>query len=473
MCEEKNHMKKIIANILKLPNLALVIVLFSLQSTAQTYTMSNTSVTTCSGTFYDSGGAAGNYGANQSYTKKICSNNGQSIKIDITQFDLDDYYDFLYVYDGTSTSAPLIGVYSQTAPTGASISTGTCLTFKFTSDCCWQYSGWSGTISCLAKPVCGSNPTANNVCSSATYITNLDGYCGNTSASYTADYSSDLLSDFCGTIENNSWLKFTANATSANFNIWTSNCSIGDGIQIEIFNTSDCVNFTPVSNCWNPFNDINGTVSASGLIIGHDYYMMIDGNGGDVCDFLIGAGSGIVVLPSELLSFTSNCSDNKTQIKWSTATETNSDYFIIEKSINGIEFNEIQKINAAINSTHQLNYLEYDDSNFGEIVYYRLKMFDVDGKLKISKIISSNCSKNEISIFPNPTKNKVNIIYNSNSEFVEIVISNLEGGVFLHELFNEKSINKEFDLESFPIGIYQIKIISEDQVDYKKLVIEK
>lgn len=469
-------MKKIIQNIQKKPRLTiLTIVLFSLQSVAQSYTMNNTSVTTCTGTFYDSGGAAGDYGTNQNYVKKFCSDNGESIKIEITQFDLDDAYDFLYVYDGTTTSAPLIGIFSQSAPTGAFISSGTCLTFKFTSDGYYEYSGWSGTISCISQPACGSNPLANNVCSSATYISNLDGYCGNTSATYTADYSADLLSDFCGTIENNSWLKFTANSTSADFNVWTSNCSVGDGIQIEIFNTSDCVNFTPVSNCWNPFNDINGNISATGLIVGHDYYMMIDGNGGDVCDFLIGATTGVVVLPIELMNFSSKCNEDKAIIQWSTANEVNTDYFTLEKSTNGIDFQQVFKTQAANNSSHQLNY-SFNDNYSENITYYRLKMFDLDGKLKISETISSNCNNNEntIGIYPNPTSNNIALNWEiKNDEYAEIIIYNLKGEIQFQKIYYSSLINESITLEHLPKGIYQIMLSNQNTIYYEKLVIEK
>lgn len=470
-------MKKLMQNIKNKPKLTLVIiVLFSLKSVAQSYTMSNTSVTTCTGTFYDSGGTAGDYGLNQNYIKKFCSDNGQSIKIEFTEFDLDDSYDFLYVYDGTTTSDPLIGIYSQFGPTGAFISSGTCLTFKFTSDGFYNYSGWAGTISCIEQPLCGSNPLANNVCASATYISNLDGYCGNTSATYTADFSADLVSDFCGSIENNSWLKFTADATSANFNVWTSNCSIGDGIQIEIFNTTDCINFTSVSNCWNPFNEVNGAILATGLIIGQDYYMMIDGNGGDVCDFVIGAATGVVVLPTELLSFKSKCINNKSSLEWITVSEINSDYFLLEKSTNGIEFQQIYKTKAANNSSHEIKYAFNDNDYSNGTVYYRLKMVDLDGKIKVSDILSAICSdeNNSFSFFPNPTSDNISLNWKlGEDDSAEIIIANINGEILYQNVYYTSIINEKIDLKHLPKGIYHVKLSNQNLIFYEKLVIEK
>ncbi|MBI1837435.1 MAG: T9SS type A sorting domain-containing protein, partial [Flavobacteriia bacterium] len=438
---------------------------------------SNTSVTTCSGTFYDSGGAGGDYTSGQTFTKTFNSGNGKCLKFDFTFYDLfPDYTDKIRVYDGANTAAPLIGTFYDIGPESAIISTGTSLTFKFTSDFWDEAGGWAATISCVDKPTCGVNPAANNICSSATFITNLNGFCGNTSASYTPDSSPDLLADFCGSIENNSWLKFTANATTASFNVWTSNCTVGDGIQIEIFKTSDCVNFDPVSNCWNPFNDVNSTVTATGLTVGTNYYMMIDGNNGDNCNFVIGATDGIVVLPLELINFEVKCVNSKNELSWSTATEENSDYFTIEKSENGFDFYKIATINASNNSKSIRNYIYPDDSKNNSIVYYRLKIVDRNGKFTISNIISSNCINldEEFQIYPNPTANEFTLIINSidinNAEFI---ITNSKGEIQLHQIFDSENINKKIDVSSLAKGIYNIKMTTSKNVYYKKLVIDK
>lgn len=157
---------------------------------------------------------------------------------------------------------------------------------------------------------CGSNPAASDYCSTATPICNLNGYCGNTSAFYTYTISSTNSGDendnlaswtgnggpFCGSIENNSWLSFVADATTATLDLTVSNCTDGYGIQMHIYYTTDCYNYTPVSNCYNPGSVVNGTVTATGLTPGQTYYIMIDGNAGDVCDYTITAQSGILTV---------------------------------------------------------------------------------------------------------------------------------------------------------------------------------
>ncbi|MEI7597579.1 MAG: CUB domain-containing protein, partial [Bacteroidota bacterium] len=94
------------------------------------------------------------YGINENYTKTICSDNGGTLSIDFTSLGIDNN-DHLKVYDGPNTSSAQIYDFTNTgtAP-GAVYSTGTCLTFVFTSDAntpsfFGQSRSWSGTVSCV------------------------------------------------------------------------------------------------------------------------------------------------------------------------------------------------------------------------------------------------------------------------------------------------------------------------------------
>ena len=121
---------------------------------SQSYVMSNASATTCSGLFYDSGGSGGTYSASQSFTKTFCpATPGSKMSFNFTAFNLESNFDFLYIYDGNSTVAPSLGVYTGTLVPGLVNATATntsgCLTFVFKSDASVQYNGWDATISCL------------------------------------------------------------------------------------------------------------------------------------------------------------------------------------------------------------------------------------------------------------------------------------------------------------------------------------
>ena len=130
---------------------------------SQTYNMSNTAVTTCAGTFYDSGGSGSNYSNNESFTKVFTpATAGNMLRFTFTTFNTEGSYDYLYIYDGPTTGAPLIGTYSGTTSPGTITATNATgqLTFRFTSDGSTRRAGWAATISCTAPPVnsndCGS-----------------------------------------------------------------------------------------------------------------------------------------------------------------------------------------------------------------------------------------------------------------------------------------------------------------------------
>lgn len=93
-------------------------------------------------------------------------------------------------------------------------------------------------------------------------------------------------------------------------------------------------------------------------------------------------------LPIELLSFTATPNGNSNLLKWSTATETNNDYFAIEKTGDGISWTEIGRVVGAGNSTHILNYQFSDNNLIAGVSYYRLKQVDYNGQYTYSNIVA-------------------------------------------------------------------------------------
>ena len=146
-------------------------------------------------------------------------------------------------------------------------------------------------------PSCAASPAAGNTCATATPICNLNGYCGSTAATYTSDSWSQLTNAFCGSIENNSFLTFVAEGTSMSFNVWVSSNTSGAGIQIMVFSANNCSGAVTSYTCWSPGTISQGstTITANGLTPGNTYYIMIDGNSGHVCNYVISANAGVQV----------------------------------------------------------------------------------------------------------------------------------------------------------------------------------
>jgi hypothetical protein len=128
-----------------------------------------TTITSCTGSFFDTGGAAGNTADLNSTITTICSNNGGQARVVFSAFSLDAGYDFLYVYNGADRTAPQVAgsPFSASSP-GTITGTGTCLTFHYISDGSINATGWASAISCV--PACAiSTVNATTTCAGSTY----------------------------------------------------------------------------------------------------------------------------------------------------------------------------------------------------------------------------------------------------------------------------------------------------------------
>lgn len=131
----------------------------------------------------------------------------------------------------------------------------------------------------------------------------LDCYYGST----TSDAPISLPPFWCTTIENNHWFAFTADATSVSFDISCYGCATGGAIQAAILETTDCIDFTFVSNCLgNIQTQTTQNLSANGLVPGNNYYICIDGNAGAQCDYAINASVPTVNGPTDGLCIPSS-----------------------------------------------------------------------------------------------------------------------------------------------------------------------
>ncbi len=111
-------------------------------------------------------------------------------------------------------------------------------------------------------------------------------------------------------------------------------------------------------------------------------------------------------LPVKLASFNANCEDKYPILRWTTTSELNNDYFVLERSPNGSDFISVDTVDGAGNSNLTLSYQYRDIGNEGTNTYYRLLQKDIDGVSEYSNIISVNCarypSQSLVTVYPNP-----------------------------------------------------------------------
>jgi hypothetical protein len=187
----------------------------------------------------------------------------------------------------------------------------------------------------------------------------------------------------------------------------------------------------------------------------------------DSCGYLNPCNTELI-LPIELVSFTSECLDQFTVLEWSTAAEVNNDYFSIEKSEDGMIWETIAQIDGAGYSQNEKNYSFTDVSRNDAIFYYRLKQTDYNGVYSYFKMLSQdNCreKENELSLFPNPANEVLNVTFEGDqSEIISISIFNLLGEV----IYYSESFQSKIILGNKFSGVYILQLLTSDSKRFTK-----
>jgi hypothetical protein len=171
-------------------------------------------------------------------------------------------------------------------------------------------------------------------------------------------------------------------------------------------------------------------------------------------------------LPIELLSFDAICNGDKVKLNWTTASETNNDFFSIYESADAEIWNLISTISGAGNSNHIINYSITDNDYHGNTAYYRLKQTDYNGSVTWFNISSVDCpSSNEVemTIYPNPFSTSATIMISDASQInnYELKIYNVLGTEVMNTIVRNQSTTLE--TSNLPTGIYSYKVIEKNK----------
>lgn len=175
-------------------------------------------------------------------------------------------------------------------------------------------------------------------------------------------------------------------------------------------------------------------------------------------------------LPIELLEFKATANVESVDLTWATATEKNNDYFTIERSKDGLEFETISVQSGQGNSTSVFRYKTMDYSPLFGRSYYRLKQTDYDGNFTYSRIETVVFEPKEfMEIYPNPAHNQFNL-RGKNINQVAITISNSLGQLIdLIPQFENNELT--YNVAHLKRGTYIIKGVFMESIVVKKLVI--
>lgn len=122
-------------------------------------------VTTCSGTFYDSGGSGSNYQNGESYSVTIYPASSGKIQLNFTLFDVENMYDSLVIFDAATAVNPVANLSGIVAPFSVTATNPAgCLTLVWVSDNSVARPGWIATISCTTPAMSLSASVNNTSC---------------------------------------------------------------------------------------------------------------------------------------------------------------------------------------------------------------------------------------------------------------------------------------------------------------------
>ena len=191
-----------------------------------------------------------------------------------------------------------------------------------------------------------------------------------------------------------------------------------------------------------------------------------DVNAGTICAALSSNSVSVEItgaLPIDLIAFGGKLSENKVLLDWMTLTETDNDYFIIEKSIDGRNFQKIGTVQGSGTTFSSQTYDLIDPKPAIGTNYYRLTQFDFDGTFEIiDRIVSVDYDANqEIAVRPNPVRgNQIQLVYQTlESGPLEVQIFDITGKLLKSVAFETTAARNIFDinLNNLSNGVYVIK----------------
>jgi|GEM_PF-2023827 len=257
------------------------------------------------------------------------------------------------------------------------------------------------------------------------------------------------------------WMKLTVPG-SGHVEINTEDDEFPQGC-ISVFSGPHCNNLTEIY-CDNSGNGMP-SVSLLGRTPGETLWIFFwEEDGEDDLGFLICTLEGTILLPVDLVHFSANVlSHRNVKLEWETFSEINNDFFTVQRSTNGMEWEDITFVNGTGHSSQTVNYESFDKLAYYGLSYYRLKQTDFDGQVSFSMIRSVYVKKQSqitMSIYPNPASNLV-YIKGIKIDISSIAIYNSFGQNVTSLIQFERVSDLEIKLylETLPNGIYFLRTL--------------
>jgi hypothetical protein len=293
-------------------------------------------------------------------------------------------------------------------------------------------------------------------------------------------------SDVGYSVENDSWYQFCVAATanvSLNFTPIASSCLPSNakggsgGLQISAF-TGTSGNLTKVGGGFAGMSITSAYTMNFALTPNQCAFIEVDGYAGTNCNYQLAITmSPSCVLPVDILSFTGILTnDIRAKLNWVTASEENSDHYLIERSTDGLDYTEVVgTVKAVGHSTKQTGYEIYDNHPAKGTNYYKLTEFDKNGVSNFLgyTTVNNRASLPLIHLYPNPAQNSITLnLKNFSSPTATYELYDAQGVLRSGATISLIDGNQDYkiDLSNLTNGFYFIKVIAGDELLKKTFI---
>lgn len=177
-------------------------------------------------------------------------------------------------------------------------------------------------------------------------------------------------------------------------------------------------------------------------------------------------------LPIQLISFDVKAQSDGVLANWTTSNETNNDYFTLERSFDGEDFEDVLRVKGAGTTREDRYYEVLDNPGSAGDIYYRLKQTDFDGKTSISytRRVRLEVTPFFVKMYPNPVDgNEFNIVLPASDYAASVQIMNSAGQVVYSG--TTRSSTNTLNVSELPRGIYFVRVMANTGAATSKLVI--
>ena len=162
-------------------------------------------------------------------------------------------------------------------------------------------------------------------------------------------------------------------------------------------------------------------------------------------------------------SFTATPGPDHIRIDWTTGSEFNNDYMAIERSVNGVNFFELGRVNGLGTTDGSQDYQFIDNAPLKGINYYRLHQVDLDKTVTYHPIVSvayEGAAGAILQVFPNPAGEQLQLRWNGDAtQPADLRVLDLSGRVLSRYNLPEGMLHYDLNLKNLQSGVYLLQVI--------------